>query len=89
MAVPAWRTRVRGQLTDPATRSTPAMLSIDSRVQAAMESELYAAMIPFKAKGATGLVLDVDTGEVIAMASLPVYNPNKFGTSLTRRCATT
>jgi len=68
-------------LTDPATRSTPAMLSIDSRVQAAMESELYAAMTRHSALGATGLVLDVDTGEVIALASLPVFNPNKFGNS--------
>ncbi|MGV3478873.1 MAG: peptidoglycan D,D-transpeptidase FtsI family protein [Sphingobium sp.] len=68
-------------LTDPATRSTPAMLSIDSRVQAAMESELYAAMTRHSALGATGLVLDVDTGEVLALASLPVFNPNKFGNS--------
>jgi cell division protein FtsI (penicillin-binding protein 3) len=68
-------------LTDPATRGAPAMLSIDSRVQAAMESELYAAMTKHQAMGATGLVLDVDTGEVIALASLPVFNPNKFGAS--------
>jgi len=63
-------------------RGAPLALSVDSRVQAAMESELGRAMVDFKAKAATGLVLDVDTGEVIAMVSLPVYNPNKLkGTS--------
>ncbi|WCM29553.1 penicillin-binding protein 2 [Sphingomonas sp. QA11] len=70
------------QLTSPSTRATPVTLSIDSRVQAAMESELGRAMIAFKAKSATGVVLDVHTGEVMAMVSLPVYNPNKIaGTS--------
>jgi cell division protein FtsI (penicillin-binding protein 3) len=66
------------RLSNPAERSTPLALSIDSRVQAAMESELGRAMMSFKAKGATGIVLDVHTGEVIAMVSLPVYNPNKI-----------
>jgi cell division protein FtsI (penicillin-binding protein 3) len=57
----------------------PLALSIDSRVQAAMESELFAAMTKHQAVGATGLVLDVATGEVISMVSLPVFNPNKVG----------
>jgi len=70
---------LEGKLTDAQGRATPVSLSIDSRVQAIMESELYAAMIDQQAKGATGLVLDVHTGEVIAMASLPVFNPNKPG----------
>ena len=65
------------RLTAPATLDQPVALSIDSRVQAAMESELYAAMTRQRAIGATGLVLDVRTGEVVALASLPVYNPNK------------
>jgi cell division protein FtsI (penicillin-binding protein 3) len=69
------------QLTDPETRGRPVALSIDTRVQAAMESELNAAMIKHEALGATGLVLDVATGEVLSMVSLPVYNPNKTGQS--------
>jgi cell division protein FtsI (penicillin-binding protein 3) len=69
------------QLSNP-VRGAPLALSIDSRVQAAMESELGRAMVDFKAKAATGVVLDVETGEVISMVSLPVYNPNKLkGTS--------
>ena len=69
------------QLSNPATRGTPIALSIDSRVQAAMESELSSAMVKHQALGATGLVLDVDSGEVISLVSLPVYNPNKIGQS--------
>lgn len=65
------------RLSDPATRGTPAALAIDTRVQAVMESELYGAMVDQQAIGAAGVVLDVQTGEVVAMVSLPVYNPNK------------
>lgn len=67
------------QLSSPLARGKPVALSIDSRVQAAMESELSAAMVDLRAIGATGLVLDVDTGEVISMVSLPLFNPNKSG----------
>ena len=67
------------QLSNPLGKGKPVALSIDSRVQAAMESELSAAMTDLRAIGATGLVLDVDTGEVISMVSLPLFNPNKSG----------
>jgi cell division protein FtsI (penicillin-binding protein 3) len=67
------------RLADPKLRNRPVALSIDTRVQAAMESELSAAMVEQQAKGATGLVLDVHTGEVVAMVSLPVFNPNRSG----------
>lgn len=66
-------------LTDPARRGRPVALSIDRRVQAAMESELSAAMVNLRAVGATGLVMDVQTGEILSMVSLPVFNPNKSG----------
>ncbi len=69
------------RLTDPMQRGKPVALSIDSRVQAAMESELYAALVKHSAVGAAGLVLDVHTGEIVAMASLPVFNPNRVGQS--------
>ena len=66
------------RLTGP-QRGAPVELSIDTRVQAAMESELLAAMQKFSAIGAAGVVLDLQTGEVLAMTSLPQLNPNKPG----------
>jgi len=66
------------QLRDPATRSDPIALSIDTRVQGALEDELRSGMLAVNAKGAAGIVLDVDTGEVMALASLPEFDPNKI-----------
>ncbi|MEA2998302.1 MAG: hypothetical protein QOK17_135 [Sphingomonadales bacterium] len=67
------------RLSNPATRSDSVALSIDTRVQAAMESELAAAMTKFSAIGAAGLVLDIKTGELLALTSLPSLNPNAPG----------
>lgn len=67
------------RLTNPATMNQPVTLSIDTRVQAAMESELGRAMTTFSARGGGGIVLDAHTGEVIAMVSLPTFNPNRVG----------
>ncbi len=55
----------------------PLQLSIDLRVQHVLSEELAAAMTEFQAIGAAGLVLDVETGEVIAMVSLPGFDPTK------------
>jgi cell division protein FtsI (penicillin-binding protein 3) len=66
------------RLIDPALRGQPVALSIDARVQAAMESELGAAVSTFQAKAGAGIVLDVHTGEVLAMVSLPQFNPNRI-----------
>jgi len=67
------------QLSDPATRGEPLVLSIDSRVQQALEHELSDAMAHFSAIGAAGVIMDVHTGEVLAMTSLPELNPNSPG----------
>jgi len=69
------------RLTDPATRGQPVALAIDGRVQATLEAELANAVGEMSAEGGTGIVLDVDTGEVIAMASAPTFNPNAAGLS--------
>ncbi len=66
------------RLQDESLRGAPAALSIDSRVQAALESELMVAMTAHDARGAAGIILDVHTGEVMALASLPVFDPNKI-----------
>lgn len=66
-------------LSDPGTRAKPLVLSISSRVQQALEAELSSAMDHFSAIGAAGVVMDVHTGEIIAMTSLPSFNPNAPG----------
>lgn len=69
---------LQDRLTDPATRGTPVALSIDMRVQGALEDELRQGMLSTNAVGAAGIVLDVDSGEVMALASLPEFDPNKI-----------
>jgi len=54
----------------------PIELAVDLRVQHALRDELIAAAEKFKVKAAAGLVVDVNTGEIIAMVSLPDYDPN-------------
>ena len=51
-------------------------LSIDSRVQHAVRDELEQAIARYQAIAAIGIVLDVETSEIIAMSSLPDYNPH-------------
>jgi cell division protein FtsI (penicillin-binding protein 3) len=67
------------QLSDPALRGQPVQLSISMTVQQALEHELQDAMTHFSAIGAAGVVMDVHTGEVLAMTSLPAMNPNAPG----------
>jgi cell division protein FtsI (penicillin-binding protein 3) len=54
----------------------PIQLSLDMRVQYVLEHEMAEAMHSFTAKAAAGIVLNVHTGEVIALGSLPDYEPN-------------
>jgi cell division protein FtsI (penicillin-binding protein 3) len=54
----------------------PVVLSVDLRVQHALRDELVAAREQFHALAAAGLVLNVNTGEVVALVSEPDYDPN-------------
>ncbi|MFT9066969.1 MAG: penicillin-binding protein 2 [Acetobacter syzygii] len=56
----------------------PLRLSLDIRVQSAVREEVAAAKDMFQAIGACGIVMDVRTGEIIAMVSLPDYDANEF-----------
>ena len=57
---------------------TPLKLSIDARVEGVVRDELSKAMDEFQAIGACGIVMDVHTGEVLALVSLPDYDANDF-----------
>jgi len=64
-------------LANPEKNTTfSAYLSIDGRVQHAMADELAKAVKYFKAKAAAGVVMNANTGEIVAMVSLPDYDPN-------------
>ncbi len=69
------------RLGDDATRGTPLQLALDVRVQQALEHELRSVYLDQRADGAAGIVMDVRTGEVVAMTSQPDFNPNAPGKS--------
>ena len=69
------------RLRDPARLLQPAELSVDLRVQGALEDELAKGMRAVDAVGAAGIILDVETGEVLALASLPAFDPNRISTA--------
>jgi cell division protein FtsI (penicillin-binding protein 3) len=67
------------RLRDPVRNREPFALSIDVRLQGMMREEMMKAVEQFQALGATGIVLDVQSGELLSMVSLPDFDPNKPG----------
>ncbi len=57
----------------------PVRLSLDARVQFILHDELAKVIRDFSAKGGAGVIMDVNTGEIIAMVSLPDFDPNHPG----------
>jgi cell division protein FtsI (penicillin-binding protein 3) len=66
------------RLTGPGAAAGPLALTIDLGVQEAVRSELSHAVERFRALGGTGLVLDARSGEILAMVSLPDFDPNRY-----------
>jgi cell division protein FtsI (penicillin-binding protein 3) len=58
-------------------RREPLQLSLDLRLQYILREELQRVVDDFTAKGGAGLIMDVNSGEVLAMASLPDFDPNR------------
>jgi len=54
----------------------PVVLSIDVSVQHALRDELQKGMKEFSAKAAVGVIMDIHSGEVLALSSLPDFDPN-------------
>ncbi len=70
-------------LRDPAEQGRPLQLSIDLTVQAAVERVLKGGMVLMNAKGAAAVLMDIRTGEIVAMTSLPDFDPNDRPVPLT------
>ncbi|WP_039019995.1 peptidoglycan D,D-transpeptidase FtsI family protein [Halocynthiibacter namhaensis] len=64
-------------LRDPANNGAPLRLSLDMTVQAVAEEVLGGGMQLMNAKGAAGVLMDVHTGEIISLVSLPDFDPNE------------
>ena len=63
-------------LARDATDLKPVQLSIDLRIQHAMRDELVRGMAYFRALAAASMLLDVTTGEVVSLVSLPDFDPS-------------
>src|SRR5690242_7977067 len=70
-------------LAEDNTRAMPAVLSIDIRVQHALADEVAKAIAKFHAKAGGAIVLDVHSGEVLGLVSLPDFNPNQDNKNFT------
>lgn len=71
------RAQLLGRGNEGGERAQPVALSIDMRVQFALRDELAKGVEEFKAKAAVGIIMDTHTGEVMAMSSLPDFDPNE------------
>lgn len=63
---------------------TPVELSVDMRAQHVMHEQLLDAMTRYQAIAAAGVMMDVNTGEIIALASVPDFNPNEPASALVK-----
>ncbi|WP_312318426.1 penicillin-binding transpeptidase domain-containing protein [Stenotrophomonas sp.] len=70
---------VESDLLRPAEPGKDLTLSIDRRIQFLAFKELRSALIANKAAGGSMVIMDVATGEILAMVNLPTYNPNSVG----------
>ena len=67
------------RLRDTALNHEPFALSLDARLQAIMREEMTKAVDEFHAIGATGIIMDIHSGELLSMVSLPDFDPNRPG----------
>jgi cell division protein FtsI (penicillin-binding protein 3) len=72
------------RLRDPGQAGEPLKLTIDLTIQAAVERVLAGGMVMMNAKGAAAVLMDANTGEIVAMASLPDFDPNERPRALTK-----
>lgn len=61
------------------SETEPLTLSVDIRIQHVLRDELLTGIERYRAQGGAGLVMDVRSGEIVAMVSLPDFDPNQVG----------
>jgi len=65
--------------TKPAIPGDNLVLTIDKNYQAILEEELRSGVDTYKGKSATGIIMDPNTGEILALANIDDYDPNNYG----------
>ncbi len=69
------------RLRDSQDNRQPLTLSLDVRLQAIMYNEIKQTMDEYHAIGATGMIMDIASGEMLSMVSLPDFDPQKAGSA--------
>lgn len=64
--------------SNPAIKGNDIYLTIDRKIQYITEDEIKNATLSLKAKGAIAIIMDVDAGEILALAIYPSYNLNEY-----------
>ena len=77
----ARRTRLSSRVLEQPTTGATVELTIDKQLQFMVERELQAAVTALRAEGGTVIVMDPFTGDILAMANAPTFNPNDVGAS--------
>lgn len=73
------------EVIDPGADGEDITISIDASLQLQLEKELYAAWVADKSKRVSGLVMDPDSGELLAWATVPGYDANDAGNVATNQ----
>ncbi len=71
----------RGLDDELKTSDDPVELSLDTRLQYILIEEMQAQITAFNAKGGSGIIADANTGEIVALASLPDFDPNDMSSA--------
>ncbi|MEM9427060.1 MAG: penicillin-binding protein 2 [Pseudomonadota bacterium] len=72
------------EMRDPGRGDVPLTLSLDLTIQAAVERVLEGGMRLMNARGAAAVLMDIHTGEIVSLASLPDFDPNDRPRPLTQ-----